>query len=157
MAVWSSFNVFFKNFDLQMLIHGVACVDAVNGSRYWWEGMSKPFNQTAEVLTRWREPGDITDIPRAGQNSGANLNFSTWYVEKNDYLKVKNVSIGYNLPINLFNVFEKFKSMPQFKMLDSDQIFRIRPEISSTSPGETTITTFLSAELTCINVRIHVL
>ncbi|MCJ7448069.1 MAG: TonB-dependent receptor [Bacteroidales bacterium] len=131
------FNAFFKSFDLQLLMHGVAGVDAVNGSLYWWEGMSKPFNQTATVLTRWKEPGDVTDIPRAGQNSGANLNFSTWYVEKGDYLRVKNISIGYNLPQNLFNVFEKFRIYASIQnALTLTKYSGYDPEISSTSPND---------------------
>ena len=131
------FNAFFKNFDFQLLLHGVAGVDAVNGSRYWWQGMSKPFNQEATVLTRWKEDGDITDIPRAGQNSGANLNFSTWYVEKGDFLRVKNISIGYNLPMNLFNTFEKFRIYASVQnALTLTKYSGYDPEISSTSPGD---------------------
>jgi len=132
-----AFNAFFKNFDLQLLMHGVAGVDAVNGSLYWWEGMSKPFNQTATVLTRWKEPGDVTDIPRAGQNSGANLNFSTWYVEKGDYLRVKNIALGYTLPANLFNTFEKFRVYVSIQnALTLTKYSGFDPEISSTSPGD---------------------
>jgi len=131
------FNAFFKNFDFQLLLHGVAGVDAVNGSRYWWQGMSKPFNQEATVLTRWKEEGDVTDIPRAGQNSGANLNFSTWYVEKGDFLRVKNISIGYNLPMNLFNTFEKFRIYASVQnALTFTKYSGYDPEISSTSPGD---------------------
>lgn len=132
-----SFNAFFKNFDLQLLVHGVAGVDAVNGSLYWWEGMSKPFNQTTTVLRRWKQPGDVTDIPRAGQNSGANLNFSTWYVEKGDYLRVKNIALGYTLPANLFNTFEKFRVYLSIQnALTFTKYSGFDPEISSTSPGD---------------------
>ena len=131
------FNSFYKNFDLQILIHGLAGVDAVNGSLYWWEGMSKPFNQTATVLTRWQNPGDVTDIPRAGQNSGANLNFSTWYVENGNYLRVKNFAIGYNLPQNLFNTFQKFRVYLSIQnALTFTKYSGFDPEISSTSPGD---------------------
>ncbi len=132
------FNAFFKNFDLQLLIHGVAGVDAVNGSLYWWEGMSKPFNQTAEVLTRWREPGDITDIPRAGQNSGANLNFSTWYVENGSYLRLKNISVGYTIPQALLNnTFEKLRVYAAVQnALTLTKYSGYDPEISSSSPND---------------------
>lgn len=131
------FNASFKNFDFQFLLHGVAGVDAVNGSIYWWEGMSKPFNQEATVLTRWKKEGDITDIPRAGQNSGANLNFSTWYVEKGDFLRVKNISIGYNLPQNLFNTFEKFRIYASVQnALTLTRYSGYDPEISSSSPDD---------------------
>jgi TonB-linked SusC/RagA family outer membrane protein len=131
------FNAFFKNFDFQLLLHGVAGVDAVDGSLYWWQGMSKPFNQEATVLTRWKKDGDITDIPRAGQNPGANLNFSTWYVEKGDYLRVKNITIGYNLPANLFNTFEKFRIYASVQnALTLTKYTGYDPEISSTSPED---------------------
>jgi TonB-linked SusC/RagA family outer membrane protein len=131
------FNAFFKSFDLQILLHGIAGVESVNGSLYWWEGMSKPFNQTATVLTRWKAAGDVTDIPRAGQNSGANLNFSTWYVEKGDYLRVKNISFGYSLPQNLFNTFQKFRIYASIQnALTLTKYSGFDPEISSTSPGD---------------------
>jgi TonB-linked SusC/RagA family outer membrane protein len=131
------FNAFFKSFDFQLLLHGVAGVDAVDGSLYWWQGMSKPFNQEANVLTRWKKDGDITDIPRAGQNSGANLNFSTWYVEKGDYLRVKNISLGYNLPMNLFNTFKKFRIYASIQnALTLTKYSGFDPEISSTSPND---------------------
>ncbi len=104
------FNASFKNFDFQLQFHGIADVEVVNGGRYWWEGMSKPFNNTTNVLRRWRQEGDVTDIPAAGQNSGSNLTFSDWYVEKGDYLRVKNITLGYNLPGSIFNdTFSKFR------------------------------------------------
>ncbi len=132
------FNAYFRNFDFQLLLHGIAGVDAVNGNRYWWEGMSKPFNQEATVLTRWKEDGDITDIPRAGQNSGANLNFSTWYIEKGNYLRIKNISLGYTLPQTLFNnTFEKFRIYAAIQnALTLTKYSGYDPEISSDSPTD---------------------
>jgi TonB-linked SusC/RagA family outer membrane protein len=104
------FNATYKNFDLNLMLHGVAKVDVVNGARYWWEGMSKPFNNTTAVLDRWKQEGDVTDMPRAGQNSSSNLVFSDWYVEKGDYLRVKNIALGYTLPNQLFgNAIDKLR------------------------------------------------
>jgi len=132
------FNASFKNFDFQLLLQGIAGVDAVNGSLYWWEGMSKPFNQTTAVLRRWKQSGDVTDIPRAGQNSGANLNFSTWYVENGAYLRVKNISLGYTLPQTLFNsTFQKCRVYASVQnALTLTKYSGYDPEISSTSPGD---------------------
>jgi TonB-linked SusC/RagA family outer membrane protein len=132
------FNAFFKNFDFQLLLQGIAGVDAVDGSLYWWEGMSKPFNQTTAVLSRWKKDGDITDIPRAGQNPGANLNFSTWYVENGSYLRVKNLSIGYTLPQTLFNsTFNKFRVYASVQnALTLTKYTGFDPEISSQYPND---------------------
>jgi hypothetical protein len=132
------FNAFFKNFDFQLLLQGIAGVDAVDGSLYWWEGMSKPFNQTTAVLSRWKKDGYITDIPRAGQNPGANLNFSTWYVENGSYLRVKNLSIGYTLPQTLFNsTFNKFRVYASVQnALTLTKYTGFDPEISSQYPND---------------------
>ncbi|MGC9343985.1 MAG: SusC/RagA family TonB-linked outer membrane protein, partial [Bacteroidales bacterium] len=56
-------------------------------------------NQYATVLDRWREPGDITDIPRA-TNSDRNENnrHSSRFVEDGSYLKLKNLRLAYALP-----------------------------------------------------------
>ena len=132
------FNASVKNFDFQLLLQGIAGVDAVNGSLYWWEGMSKPFNQTPAVLSRWKQSGDVTDIPRAGQNSGANLNFSTWYVENGAYLRLKNISLGYTLHQSLFNsTFQKCRVYASIQnALTLTKYSGYDPEISSTSPDD---------------------
>ena len=131
------FNASYKNFDFQLTLQGIAGVDVVNGGRYWWEGMSKPFNNTTTVLRRWRKEGDVTDIPAAGQNSGLNLAFSDWYVEKGDYLRVKNVILGYTLPKHVFKnnfnlrvyvAFQNIITLTKYSGYD--------PEISSYSPND---------------------
>ena len=37
----------------------------LNATRIELEGMSDPKNQSTSVLNRWRQPGDVTNIPRA--------------------------------------------------------------------------------------------
>lgn len=104
------FNASYKNFDFQLQFHGLADVDVVSGIRYGIEGMSRPLNSTTNTLRRWKQDGDVTDMPAAGQNSGSNLVFSDWYVEKGDYLRVKNVTLGYTLPKYMFkNIFTKVR------------------------------------------------
>jgi TonB-linked SusC/RagA family outer membrane protein len=59
---------------------------------YWFSNLAK------RMLNEWRQPGDITDIPSA---------FSDWvgstsrYVEKGDYLRLRNVMLSYSLPRKL--------------------------------------------------------
>jgi TonB-linked SusC/RagA family outer membrane protein len=130
------FNSNYKNFDFQLMLHGVAGVDVVNGARYWWEGMSKPFNQTTAVLDRWKQDGDITNMPRAGQNSGANLFFSSWFVEKGNYLRVKNISLGYTVPA-FKNIFDRFRIYVAIQnALTLTKYSGYDPEISSYSPND---------------------
>jgi hypothetical protein len=132
------FNASYKNFDFQILLQGVAGVNVVNAGKYWYEGMSKPFNQNTAVLSRWENPGDITNIPAAGQNSGSNLVFSDWYVEKGDYLRVKNLSLGYTLPQSLLkNAVAKLRIYVAIQnALTITKYSGYDPEISSISPND---------------------
>jgi len=92
----------YKGFDLQVMLQGVAGVDLINSTRATFEGMSRPFNSFSSVLNRWEKPGDISTLPAAGQDAGNNTLFSDWYVEKGDYLRVKNIALGYTLPSSVF-------------------------------------------------------
>lgn len=139
-----TFNGTYKAFDVQLMFQGVADVSVVNGGRYWWEGMSKPFNQTTAVLDRWRKAGDVATLPAAGQNSGANLAFSSWYVENGDYLRIKNLTIGYTLPTTMLgNVFTKVRVFASAQnLLTITKYSGYDPEISSYSPDDNNIAIF---------------
>ncbi len=57
-------------------------------------------NMVADVLDRWRQPGDVTDVPRAtyldeNQNNRGN---QSRFVYDGSYMRVKNVVLGYSLP-----------------------------------------------------------
>ncbi len=60
-------------------------------------------NQVREALQRWRKPGDITDVPRYVSGNTYNNQQSSRYVEDGSYLRLKNLTIGYNLPSGLLN------------------------------------------------------
>lgn len=140
----ATFNGSYKSFDFQLLLQGVLGVDVVNGTRYWAEGMTKPFNQTTNVLDRWREPGDVATLPAAGQNSASNLAFSSWYIENGNYLRVKNLTIGYTLPSGIFdNVFSKIRLFVSAQnLLTITKYSGYDPEISSYTPSDNNITIF---------------
>jgi len=95
-----SINLAYKNFDFMASFEGVADVQLINAMKFYMEGEPLPFNGKTAVLKRWQKPGDVTDIARAGQHfsTSANLRASSWYVENGDYLRVRNVSLGYTIP-----------------------------------------------------------
>lgn len=133
-----TFNSAYKNFDFQVNLFGVADVDIFNGNKYWFQGMSKPFNQTADVIRRWKADGDVTDMPRAGQNSGPNLLASSWYVENGDFLKVRNVALGYTLPKALnINTFDKIRFYLSVQnAFTFTKYSGYDPEVSANSPDD---------------------
>ena len=57
-----------------------------------------PDNQTRDQLNRWQKPGDITDVPRADYLSGNGTGLSSRFVRSGDYVRLRTVVLGYNLP-----------------------------------------------------------
>ncbi len=56
------------------------------------------------LLRRWRNEGDVTDIPRASSSDpGGNRRFSNRWLEDGSYLRLKTITLGYQLPKTLMN------------------------------------------------------
>lgn len=81
-----------KGFNLSIFLQGSYGNDIFNASRMETEGMYDGKNQTTKVLDRWRIPGQITDVPRAGWN----MRNSTYFVEDGSYLRIKDISLSYD-------------------------------------------------------------
>ena len=84
----------YKGFSLSILLQGSVGNDIYNVSRMESEGMFNSNNQDTGVLRRWRIPGQITDVPRVGFNQQN----SSYYIEDGSYLRVKDISLSYDIP-----------------------------------------------------------
>lgn len=71
----------------------------MNNDRYFDEsnGRFATYNQSRRLLDRWKEPGDITDIPR----HGVYTEFDSRLLEDASFLRLKNAMIAYSLPKEL--------------------------------------------------------
>ncbi len=89
----------YKGIDLTVFLQFSYGNDIFNGTRIYVEALKGNDNQTTDVLNRWTQPGDITNIPRP-TNSDPNLNnrLSSRFVEDGSYLRVKNVTLSYTFP-----------------------------------------------------------
>lgn len=74
--------------------------DIYNYQRALLESGSMFINQTTAINRRWSVEGQHTDIPKAtyGDPMG-NSRFSDRWIEDGSYLKLKNVTLSYKLPI----------------------------------------------------------
>lgn len=74
--------------------------DIYNFQRQMLESGSQFMNQTTAVNLRWKVEGQQTDIPRAsyGDTMGS-ARFSDRWIEDGSYLKLKNVTLAYKIPI----------------------------------------------------------
>jgi hypothetical protein len=56
-------------------------------------------NNSTRILRRWQKPGDITDVPRLMDGDFTSWGYSmpvTCNVYSSDFLRMKNIIIGYN-------------------------------------------------------------
>ncbi len=88
-------NISWKGLSLSVLMTASVGNDIYNASRIEMIGMYTGANQLKSVLRRWRTPGQITDIPKGGELD--NLKASTRWVEDGSYLKIKNITLSYNI------------------------------------------------------------
>lgn len=88
-----------KGFTLSLFFQGSYGNQIFNASRIDTEGMVDFRNQSTAVLGRWKRPGMITDVPRSGNVE--NIHNSTRFVEDGSYLRLKNLTLSYNLPKTL--------------------------------------------------------
>ena len=88
-------TVSWKGLNLSFLLTSSVGNDIYNASKIEMIGMYTGGNQIKDVVRRWRIPGQITDIPKAGELD--NLRASTRWIEDGSYLKVKNITLSYDI------------------------------------------------------------
>lgn len=92
----------YKGFDLNVFFQGSYGNDVFHGSRLYLESLQGGDNQLKVVNNRWQKPGDITAIPDATSNAAraaSNNRVSSRFIEDGSYLRLKNLTVGYNFPI----------------------------------------------------------
>ena len=95
-------NLFYGPFELNFFIQFSYGNDIFNATRIFIEAMKGPDNQSAAILDRWRQPGDITDMPRATETDpNANNRISSRFVEDGSFARLKNLTFSYNMPRQL--------------------------------------------------------
>jgi TonB-linked SusC/RagA family outer membrane protein len=103
--IWGFTNrLSYKNFDLNFILQGVQGGEILNLSSRFISNLEGNQNQRAEVLNRWKSPQEPGDgkIPRANsRTTGNNNSVSTRWVEDGSFMRIRNLTIGYNLPQDL--------------------------------------------------------
>lgn len=95
-------GVGFKGFDLNLQLGGTYGNDIFNAMRYFTYDLASGTNKDRAVLNYWTPTNTNTDIPRlAAKDSNDNMRISDRYVENGSYLRLRNVQLGYTLPVAL--------------------------------------------------------
>ena len=88
-----------KGLSLSAQFSWVAGRYMINNDRFFDEsnGRFMSYNQSRRLLDRWKEPGDVTDIPR----HGIYTEFDSRLLEDASFLRLKNLTLSYSLPSQL--------------------------------------------------------
>ncbi|MGD8427742.1 MAG: TonB-dependent receptor [Balneolaceae bacterium] len=94
----------YKGVSLDMFWQFVYGNQIYNGG--WYMSASGLYfdNQTTDQLNAWQEPGDITNVPEARlyYDNGASTS-SSRYLSDGSYLRLKTLTLSYDLPQNLLS------------------------------------------------------
>ena len=97
-------NFSYKGFDLSFLFQGVFGNNTYNGGGKFMSANGDFFdNQTRDQLRRWRNPGDITDVPEARLGGGNGVGESSRYMDDGTYIRLRTITLGYNLPASVLS------------------------------------------------------
>ncbi len=102
----------YRNLDLSVTTNGVAGNKIVQSYR----DPGQYGNWTSDILTRWHGEGTSNTMPRLTQNGLNWAEFSDLYVHDGSYLRVSNVTLGYD-----FAKVMKWKNLSQFRLYVSGE------------------------------------
>ena len=95
-----NYSARYKNLDLSVFFQGVQGNKVFNAARIISEGMARLFNSGTAVLRAWTPTNTNTDIPRAiSGDPNQNLRVSDRWIEDGSYVRLKNIMVGYNIPV----------------------------------------------------------
>ena len=95
-----------------------------NNDRFFEEsnGLYSSYNQSRRLLyDRWKEAGDVTDIPRYGVTPQMDSRF----LENASFLRLKNLMLSYSLPASLLTKSHFFTAVRVY--LQAQNLFTITP------------------------------
>jgi hypothetical protein len=68
----------------------------------WSDGAFPTLNKIRKQLNRWRQPGDMAELPKYvyNNNSLSNAESSRWYY-KGDFIRLREMTLAYQVPKNI--------------------------------------------------------
>lgn len=93
----------YKGFSLDVFFQFVQGVDVYNNTLQFTTNPAANWGMTSEMRRRWKQPGDITDIPKPLTNNGLNGSDNSRYLSDASYMRLKNITLSYNLPSSLIS------------------------------------------------------
>ncbi|MBD1420843.1 SusC/RagA family TonB-linked outer membrane protein [Sphingobacterium chuzhouense] len=91
----------YRNFDLSIFFQWSYGNDILNANTYMFNRYYMPnSNMFASYSERWTPENPMSEIPRVNEGSGSY--YSSYGIEDGSYIRLKTLSVGYNIPANVF-------------------------------------------------------
>lgn len=119
----------FYGVSISFMLQGSYGNDIFNASRIETEGMYDAKNQSVRILDRWRRPGMVTDIPKAGFD----MKISDYFVEDGSYIRLKDLTVGYEFSGDWMKKIGMTKLQPYFSaqnLLTLTRYMGMDPEVN---------------------------
>ena len=112
-----------KGLSLSAQFSWVADRWMINNDRYFNEsnGRFASYNQSRRLLDRWKQPGDVTDIPR----HGVFTEFDSRLLEDASFLRLKNLMLSYSFPRELLRKTRVFSGIRIYAQ--AQNLFTVTP------------------------------
>lgn len=130
----------YKGFDLSMVIGSAWGHKIYNGNKYLYEGMNSGSNFLRSALDAWTPENTKTNVPRAVfQDPNGNLKESERFLEKGDFIRLRQIQLGYSVPRSLLQkmYLEKLRFYVSGEnLLTWTNYSGVDPEFSRTESGQ---------------------
>lgn len=94
----------YKNFTLSALFTFSVGNDVFNEVKRNLDASPYDQNLTTDQLRRWRNPGDVTDVPRLVKTDPMlNYAISSRFVEDGSFLRLQTLGLNYRIPANILS------------------------------------------------------
>ena len=105
-----NFNFRYKRFNLTMLLNGVHGNDIANGNMLTLGNASGQFQNIGQDAfnNAWRGEGSTNTHPRVGYDTIGDIAITDRIIEDGSFLRLNNLTVGYDLPVDNLNLFDRF-------------------------------------------------
>jgi TonB-linked SusC/RagA family outer membrane protein len=106
-----STNLTYRRWDAFVSLQGSQGNEVYNKLRRHLTEGNGSYNLSADVLNAWTKENSSGNVPRvdAVASTGANVLYSR-YIEDASFLKLRNITLGYNLPVKIAKASVKFRA-----------------------------------------------
>ena len=102
-------NFTYKRFDMRLMFNFQIGGNIYDDSEKYQLNAIGNWNLKKDVLNRWQQPGDNSDVPRMTLDADVPNRNTTRYLHDASYLRLKDLSIGYSFKPNMIKGISKIR------------------------------------------------